>query len=40
MQIAAIIPADPSSPVMMRWVRLLYFRICDFTKYQMTITDG
>ena len=32
MQIAAIIPADPSNPVMIRWVRLLYFEIADFTK--------
>src|SRR5687768_11630283 len=31
-QIPAMIPAEPSNPVMIRWVRLLYLEMGDFTK--------
>ena len=31
METPVIIAADPNKPVMMRWVRLLYFRIAEVT---------
>ena len=36
-QIEVIMPADPNKPVMIRWVRLLYFEIGDFTKSYVNV---